>query len=251
MNDQKNFLLAMALSALVFVAYFQFYVKPLNEQAQREAAQQEALAEQAPTVQAEPVVTGAQAREAAMAQSGTDARIMISSDALTGSFSLQGTRFDALTLNDYDKTLDPEDGKLVMLRPEGEDHAAYVFDNWVVDGGGSGVNAVWTQTGGGSLTPTTPVVIEHQGQGFKVTRTVSLNGNYLITLDDVVTNTSGSDVVIRRKGASRQHGLPEDLTNFFMRPHIVSKKPRSLLAKHLTQQVISMQAQNAATFSLT
>lgn len=213
MHDQKNFILAMALSALVFLAYYQFYVLPINEQAALDAEKERAAAEQ--VIVPETPASRGDVRQAAIT-AGTDARITIDTPSLSGSFALQGTRFDELTLKKYDKTLDADDGKLVLLRPEGEDHAAYVFDNWVVDGGGTGVNAVWTQVGGSALTPSTPVVIEHQGQGFKVTRTVSVNDNYLITLDDVVTNTSGGEIAVRRKGASRQHGLPEDLTNFFI-----------------------------------
>lgn len=213
MHDQKNFILAMALSALVFLAYYQFYVLPINEQAALDAEKERAAAEQ--VIVPETPASRGDVRQAAIT-AGTDARITIDTPSLSGSFALQGTRFDELMLKKYDKTLDADDGKLVLLRPEGEDHAAYVFDNWVVDGGGTGVNAVWTQVGGSALTPSTPVVIEHQGQGFKVTRTVSVNDNYLITLDDVVTNTSGGEIAVRRKGASRQHGLPEDLTNFFI-----------------------------------
>ena len=66
------------------------------------------------------------------------------------------------------------------------------------------------------LTVDTPVTLAFEGEDYSVQRVISVDKDYLITLKDTLTNTSGKDISMVRKGASRQHGLPEDLTNFFI-----------------------------------
>jgi YidC/Oxa1 family membrane protein insertase len=102
-----------------------------------------------------------------------------------------------------------------MFSPEGSDPAAYVFDGWA-RGEQSASSANWAKVSGDILTPTTPVTVQYTGEGYTVSRVLSVDENYLITLDDTVTNTSGGEITLVRSGASRQHGLPDDLTNFFI-----------------------------------
>ena len=210
MEDQKNFIAALVLSGLVMLGYWYFFAKPLaedmKEQQQIEQSQVEAQVDT-------PEIAPLQARETVI-QSGQ--RITIDSASITGSFLVEGSRFDDVSMKKYKETVDADSGLKVMLTPEGSGHAAYIFDNWTAVNGGSGVNTPWSVVSGSTLSETTPVVLAHEADGFRVERTVSIDDRYLITLDDKVTNTSGSDLTITRKGASRQHGLPNDLTNFFI-----------------------------------
>ena len=214
MDDQKNFLTAMLLSGLILIGYWLFYLGPTQRAAQVDAAAEleraEAQAEiNAPVI--EPVIT----REAALADNGI-ARIQIDTPSITGSFRVKGSRFDDIELKNYKATLEADSGNVVLLTPENAEKAAYVFDNWVSAEGGSGADAHWIVTSGGTLTPDSPVIMVHENAAFTVERTVSIDDRYLITLSDRVTNTSGGEINITRKGASRQHGLPDDLTNFFI-----------------------------------
>ncbi|WP_017931983.1 membrane protein insertase YidC [Robiginitomaculum antarcticum] len=222
MDDQRNLLLALLLSGLVLFGYIFFVEGPARERAiAAYEAQQTEDAANNPTLATDPMgadtVPEIQDREILLSsERQTGGRIAINTPALKGSFSLRGMRFDDLELVDYDKTLKPVDGKVVLFSPQGSDHAAYIYDNWVRGEGASGADQVWSLVSGEALTPTTPVSLSYEGNGYSVTRNVSIDDKYLITLDDTVLNTSGSEIILTRKGAARQHGLPEGLTNFFI-----------------------------------
>ncbi len=211
-QNNSNLLLAIVLSTIVMIIYWIFVGMPAAEQAEKEAEYQRQLAaEQSVAPEIAPVEIRPREEIVASGQ-----RIQIDTPSLSGSFLVQGSRFDDISLKKYKQTLEDDSPDVVLLTPEGADHAAYIFDNWVVEEGGSGANTPWTVQSGQTLTPNTPVILEYAGDNFSVRRTVSVDDRYLITLTDQVTNTSASEQSLVRKGVSRQHGLPQDLTNFFI-----------------------------------
>jgi len=210
MDDQKNVIAAMVLSAIVLFGYVFFVGKPASDRAQEQAALQ---AEQAAVVQTEPEIVPLQSRDT-LVNSG--ARIKIETPSLSGSFLVTGSRFDDLQLKNYKATLDADSGPVITLTPEGADHSAYVFDNWTLNGAGSGVDTPWQVISGDRLTPTTPITLGLQTADYRIERVISVDERYLITLDDTITNISQKELTLQRKGAARQHSLPDDLTNFFI-----------------------------------
>jgi len=66
------------------------------------------------------------------------------------------------------------------------------------------------------ITPSTPVVLEKQVGAVRIQRELSVDDEYLITLNDTLTNTGSTETSIERKGVARQVGLADDLTNFFI-----------------------------------
>ncbi len=209
MDEQKNFLTAMVLSGLLLVGYWYFYLAPAQKAAQLDIAAEQARVEaQGPAVTT-PVEQVIITREEALADTGIN-RIKIDTPSLKGSFRVKGSRFDDIELKNYKATLDDDSGNVVLLTPENADKAAYVFDNWTRAEGGSGADTQWGVKSGDVLSPGAPIVLIHQGEGFTVERTVTVDERYLITLTDKVVNTSGQEIILTRKGASRQHGLPDD-----------------------------------------
>jgi len=225
MNEQRNFILAMVLSAIVLIGYWFFVQGPAIEQARINAAEETAR------VQAEQEVVGLPTPETVtllpreeLVSKGE--RIQIDSPGMSGSFLTTGSRFDDVTLKNYDNTLDPADGQISVLSPEGSEKAAYITDNWVRAGIVTpGFETPWTILSGSTLTPSTPVVLGLQAEGYEIRRTMSVDDRYLITLEDVVTNTSSAEIALQRRGVSRQHSLPDDLTNFF----IIQEGPISIV----------------------
>ena len=207
MEDQKNFVLAMVLSLFVLIAYYQFFGKPLAEETAREAQMEREMAAQALDTPVAPAPTET------LAQS---LRIPVRTPAMEGSFQLRGFRFDDLKLLDYDATLASGSPNVTLLVPEDEAFASSVTDNWVLADGGSGLRNEWELVSGDVLTPDSDVVVRLEGEGFRVERTVSATDRFLLTLTDVVTNTSGEPVNLVRRGASYQQDIPEDLINFFI-----------------------------------
>jgi YidC/Oxa1 family membrane protein insertase len=230
MNEQRNFILAMALSALVLIGWWVFYQGPAAEKAKADAEAEMARvqAEQsAADPAAAPERIANRPREEVIAQTSTEGqRIKIDTASLTGSLSTAGFRYDDVTLKNYDQTLDPADGQVSPLSPEGSEKAALISDNWVRAGAGdNGLGSNWTLLSGTTLTVNSPIELGYQGDGFEVRRKVSVDNRYLLTVDDTVTNTSGSEISLQRVGISRQYGLPDDLTNFF----IIQEGPISIL----------------------
>jgi len=212
MNEQKNFLLAMVLSGLVLMGYWFFIGQPTAEKARLDAQKEIAAAqEKAALPEIAPVVI--KERSDAVT-SGT--RIKIDTPSITGSLLTTGFRLDDISLKTYDKTLNPEDGFVDLLSPEGTKRAAYITDNWVPANGGTGTNTPWQLISGEVLTPDSAITLQHQIGDIQITRRVSIDDKFLLTLTDTLTNTGSGEAVAQRYGITRQHGLAEDLTNFFI-----------------------------------
>lgn len=232
MNEQKNLIWAMILSAVVVLLYFTFIEGPntqkarLNAEAEMDRLQAE-QSENAPAV----VIEEPKSREELIAQ-GEATRIRIDTPALTGSFLTTGSRVDDLALKDYNATLNAEDGLVQLLNPEGSDHAAYIADNWTAVDGGSGTTSAWTVVSGDVITPTTPVMLEKQVGAVRIQRELSVDDKYLITLKDRLTNTGSTETSVERKGVARQVGLADDLTNFF----IIQEGPISMIGGKYHEQ---------------
>ena len=210
MDDQKNFFMAMFLSGLVLLGYWFFFGKPMAEQARAKAALE---AERAPIIQAEAAPKPIESREVLVSRGD---RIQIDTPSFTGSFLTTGSRFDDIALKEYDKTLDPFEGLVNLLSPEGAETSAYIMDNWTGVDGGTGADTPWQLISGKTLTTNTPVILGYEANGLSYERTISVDDKFLITLSDKITNTSTGEKTISRKGVARQHTLPEDLTNFFI-----------------------------------
>lgn len=216
MNEQKNLIWAMILSAIVVMLYFTFIEAPTTQKARldAEAEMERAKAEFEDKAATQPIEE-IKTREELIAQ-GEATRIKIDTPTLTGSFLTTGSRVDDLALKDYNATLDTEDGLVQILNPEGGERAAYIADNWTAVDGGSGTTSAWAIVSGDTITPSTPVTLQKQVGSVRIQRELSVDDKYLITLTDRLTNTGSSETSIERKGVARQVGLSDELTNFFI-----------------------------------
>lgn len=202
MEDQKNFITFIVLATLIFLTWSYFgqnRAEEIREQAAQDAAEQEVQAEAPAPVELKPQGT----------ITNSDQRIEIETPSIKGSFLIQGSRFDDVVLLGYNQKLNDESKKVILLSPEGTENAAFIYDNWALEDQGSGINTPWTLVSGSKLTPESNVVLQYQGTGFQVDRTISIDDRYLITLDDQVTNTSAGEINLVRKGQARQHGIPK------------------------------------------
>ena len=135
MEDQKNFFMAMFLSGLVLLGYWFFFGKPIAEEARAKAALDAERA--AATQPIAPASKPIESREVLVARGN---RIQIDTPSFTGSFLTTGSRFDDIALKNYDKTLDPSEGLVNLLSPEGAESSAYIMDNWTNANGGTGAD---------------------------------------------------------------------------------------------------------------
>lgn len=225
MNEQKNLIWAMILSAIVVLLYFTFVEGPMQQRARLDAEAEVArVTAQQPSETSTLVIEDPKSREELIAQ-GEATRIEIDTPVLKGSFLTTGSRVDDLSLKEYNATLDPEDGLVQLLNPAGGDREAYIADNWTAVDGGSGTSSAWTVLSGDKITPRSPVVLQKQVGDVRIQRELSVDDSYLITLTDTLTNTGVTEANVERKGVARQVGLSDDLTNFF----IIQEGPISVI----------------------
>ena len=187
-EQNRNLILAMLLSLLVFIGWEQFVMRPQVEK-QRIAAQQaqaQAKAKTAtPSAPAAPV-----SREAVIGKGG---RVRIQSATLRGSINLTGARLDDLTLTQYRETLKKESPAIVLLSPSGTAYPYFLQSGWL----GQNIavpddKSIW-QADGAVLTPATPVTLRWTSpQGVTFTQKIAMDDKYLFTITHGISNAGAT-----------------------------------------------------------
>jgi len=234
-DNNNNLMIAVALSALVILGWEYFYIGPKLEE-QREKARLEQLdktkssaTSKAPGTVAAPTgptanpsspaakTTPRLTRKAALAGSK---RISIVTPALTGSIALKGALIDDLTLTKYTVTSDPASAKVTLFTPPGTSDAYFAEHGWKPSAAGTKVptsDTVWTpENATAKLTPATPVTLTWDNSaGLVFKRTISVDENYLFTIESTVANASGADVSLTPYARIYRFGTPE-VEGFFI-----------------------------------
>jgi YidC/Oxa1 family membrane protein insertase len=233
MIDNKNMILAIVISIAILVGFETFFRKdPPPPQPQQQAAttaQPGSTATpnvNAPTASGTPVIPGAanmpQASAKVLAESraqalATSPRVRIDAPRLHGSISLVGGVIDDLTLIDYHETVDPTSAEIVVLSPRGAAGAYFAGYGWTGAEGQPmpGLDTVWTadrQT----LRADSPVTLSwDNGNGLVFKRTISIDKNYMFTIDQRVENSTNAPVTLYPYGLISRYGTPET-TGFYI-----------------------------------
>jgi YidC/Oxa1 family membrane protein insertase len=150
----------------------------------------------------------AESREAALAE---QPRVKIDTPRLHGSIDLIGARLDDLTLANYHETVDPKSPEVVLLTPPGTEDPYLAEFGWVgisPEAKVPGPQTRWTASGG-PLSPTNPVTLSwDNGQGLVFTRTISVDPNYMFTVNNSVRNTGSARVKLLPYGLISRTGTP-------------------------------------------
>nr|WP_321455139.1 membrane protein insertase YidC [uncultured Cohaesibacter sp.] len=224
MENNRNLFLAIALSFIVLLGWQYFVAGPRMD---AERARQEQLAAQ----QAEQAGTTEQANTAPSAGASTanvsptsagvvplspqealsqSARVTIDTPKLSGSINLTGARIDDLHLNDYRETLEKDSPTITLLSPSGSSQPYYAEFGWVSGSGDLALpdaNTVWTAPEGAKLTLDKPLVLTwDNGAGLTFVRTISVDNDYLFTIDQKVENSSDAAIALYPYGLISRHG---------------------------------------------
>ncbi len=220
MDDQnKNLILATALSFLVILVWFVLFPPPTPVVDPNAPPAASAPATTAATPA--PVIAGADAPAAPEAAPAAP-RLAIDTERLKGSISLQGGRIDDLSLNTYRETLDPNSDIVHLLTPVGQPNAYYALYGWAPAGALGfedvpGANTRWEAAAGQTLKTGAPVTLTwDNGKGLTFTRTIAVDDHYLFTVVDTVTNATGAAISLQPYGIVARHGKPAGLQNFFV-----------------------------------
>ena len=213
MDDQnRNLLLAFALSLLVLVGWMYMFPPP-------EPTQRPADVAELPLAEAGEAQSMAQA-EAAVVQELP--RVDIDTPRLRGTLNLLGGRIDDLSMKDYFETTQPGSDIVHLLNPEGESNAFYALYGWRPGADMTwddvpGANTPWELVEGERLEIGQPVTLGWtNAQGLRFTQTYAIDDNYMITVTQAVENTGTATARMAPYGLLSRHGEPTTLENFFI-----------------------------------
>jgi YidC/Oxa1 family membrane protein insertase len=227
MDDQnKNLILATALSFLVILAWFIFFppeepkVVPDAPVAVVSDVQSD-VATPPSAVIGDATATAPETNAAADAVSNAP-RIAIDTPRLKGSISLAGGRIDRLSLRDYRTDIDPNSPEVTLLSPAGEPNSYYALFGWA-PGGALGFDAVpgaateWELETGKVLTPDTPITLRwDNGAGLVFRRKIAIDTDFLFTVTQTVENKGETAQRLAPYSLIARHGEPKDIRRFFI-----------------------------------
>lgn len=215
MEMKQNFLMAFILSGLLLLSYWVFVGRPYAERTRAETELEQTSPTPSP-VTTPPSIKPLQSRAEALNPADTpNKRILIDTPSLKGSFRIHDNRFDDLQLKAYKTSLESNSTQVQLLTPQEAPQAAYVYDSWTTQILPSS-SIIWQHIRGETLTPQTPVQLMYENTHVRIERTIQIDDGYLITLTDQISNLSHMPITLQRTGITRQHDLPEGLSNFFI-----------------------------------
>lgn len=235
MTDQRNMIIAIALSIAILLGFQYLVEKPRHEAKLAEQARQEALlaeqqASNAPPASAAPgaapgaaLIPGAAPPVAGQAmladraallkqQAESGLRVRIDTPSLHGSINLTGGRLDDLTLALYRESTDPKSPEIVLFAPANTSQGYYADFGWVAESGAvkvPGPDTRWTAPQGATLKPDQPVTLTwDNGAGVVFERTFAVDKNYMFTVTQRARNASGETIRLIPYGLTARHGTP-------------------------------------------
>ncbi len=211
MENQRNLILAIVLSALVLMGWSAisavWFPAPKTQSTRSEPAKVPAQADGAAPAVAPAVTIGDRAKVLAATP-----RVTIRTPSLAGSISLVGARIDDLVLVRHREGLDKKSPPARLLSPSGTQHAYYAGFGWTGDGlAAPGPTTVWT-TDGTELTPQRPVTLTATtaaGQIFSLRFTV--DANYLFSVEQTVANNGPAPVTAQSFAYIGRNGKSPDV----------------------------------------
>ncbi|HEV2630054.1 MAG TPA: membrane protein insertase YidC [Pseudolabrys sp.] len=246
MTDNKNTILAIALSALVLIAWQYFYGIP-QEKTRQQQLQQQQLKQTAQTTTAQPgqaaqpnqpqpqdvtpPVPGAAQTAAPASLPRADAlaaspRVPIDTPSIRGSINLKGARIDDISLVKFRETVDPKSPPVVLLSPSGSPDPFYAEFGWTGASGASvklpTADTVWTQEGSGALGVGRPVTLTwDNGAGLIFRRIISIDDEYMFSVKQEVVNKSANPVTLFPYALVSRHGTPKTLGYYLLHEGLV------------------------------
>lgn len=240
MSENRNMILAIALSLVVLLGWQYFVAGPKLDQARQaeQATQQQTAPDGTPATGTQATgtqspgtpATGETAQTAAPSgEVGTklsaefvsrdqalkrSPRLAIDTPELSGSISLVGARIDDLSLKLYHETTDPTSPLVKLLNPFGTADADYSEFGFKAPAGADvplpDSATEWSASAGAVLTPSTPVTLTwDNGKGLVFTRTIAVDAHSMFDIKDGVKNDGAEPVTLYPYGLVTRYGTPQ------------------------------------------
>ena len=224
MDDQnKNLILASALSFIVILVWFVLFPPPEPTPTDPNAVVSAEGQAVLPTVTDEATAsTGAATSEPAANPIADAPRIAIETDRLKGSISMLGGRIDELALKDYRVSIDDGAPIVDLLAPTDSNAPYYALYGWAPGAGLAfeqvpGPNTIWTPTSDAALSVGAPITLTWDNDaGLQFTRKIAVDKDFMFSVTQTVENKGSGTVSLAPYGILARHGEPQDLKNFFI-----------------------------------
>ena len=202
MNDSKNLILAVILSALVLLGWTwaanKYFPTANPPSAKTEAGKQQPVPEPqaSPSAPSTPKVT--QTVAAALASSP---RVGIRTPSLLGSINLKGAQIDDLLLLGQRQTIAKDSPPIRLLSPLGAPGAYIASFGWTAQGAQTpALDTLWSADSQ-LLSPGHPVTLATQtADGTRYQIKIAVDDGYMFTIQQSVTNPSGQPLSVRPIG---------------------------------------------------
>ena len=209
--ENRNLILAMAVSMAILVLWQSFFVEP-QMQAEQQAQMQSQQLNLDGTPQLDQIERNGQLQLELPERPLEDVpRITISGPLLEGSLTSRGARIDDLLLKNYRVSLDEESENVRLFNRVSSQNPYFSEFGWVSqapDQPMPSAKTVWTLLDS-ELTPQKPARLSwDNGNGLTFLRTIRINDDYLITINDTITSNLDTSISLNPYGLVRRTGTP-------------------------------------------
>jgi YidC/Oxa1 family membrane protein insertase len=209
--DQKRLFLAIAMSLAILLG-FQMLVVPHLPKPPRQQIAQTTETEHSGVTPLEGA-PGAAVPPAPAAEPANVPRVKIDAPRVEGSIDLLGAKLDDLVLKDYREEITPDSPLVRLLEPRSGDHPYYIQYGWTAPAGETTKlpdnNTTWAASSN-ELVPGKPVTLSwDNGAGLTFQIGLSVDDEYMFSVDQTVRNTTGQPVKLFPWSRIRRDYKPE------------------------------------------
>ena len=208
MDNSRNMILAFVLSALVLIGWTtlsdRFFPTPKTVATKTGQPISSAPAT-APVIDASKTL-----RDVAVVRAESP-RVTINTPKINGSINLRGAQIDDLVMSDYKETIKKDSPPVRLFAPNGSKNSYYAGFGWVGDGQSvPGPTTLW-QADSQQLTADKPVTLRwDNGSGQTYTIKISIDREYMFTIEQAVSNTSANAFATRPYAFLSRLGMSKD-----------------------------------------
>jgi YidC/Oxa1 family membrane protein insertase len=214
-NDNRNMLLAIVLSAIVLLGWGLLSDKIFPTAGPQTQQVENGKVKPVPQPSASPAADAPQAiRDRAVVLAETP-RVQIRTPSLQGSINLKGARFDDLVLVTQRETIARNSPPVRLLSPAGARDSYFTQFGWSGEGvAAPDANSIWSASAP-VLTPGKPVTLSWTnptGQRFE--QIVSVDDGYLFSVKQRVVNGDNGAVALRSYGLASRSDKSKDASTW-------------------------------------
>ena len=201
MNDSRNLILAVALSALVLLGWSWAANKYFPTSNPPSTKIEDGKTQPLPQPQAQPAPSTPKALQNRAQVLRSTPRVRIDTPSLQGSINLKGAQIDDLTLVRQRQTIAKDSPPVRLFSPLGATGSYIASFGWTAQGGQAPtLETMWTADSA-RLTPGRPITLTTRTpDGVQYEMKITVDDGYLFTVAQRAINSSGRPIIVRPVG---------------------------------------------------